>query len=120
MSACPPSPCKTILSVLEQMGLPQNTRVASFSFTLDLGAVVGFLLLMSCSFEFFLKVRSKLYVFKGYLWYRKRPSSFAVLNVDNPVYRRTVEEVDADMDPFADGLISFFSEKFLGVLRSTI
>lgn len=40
---------------------------------------------------------------KGYLWYRKRPASFVVLHVDNPVYRRTVEEIDADMDPFSDG-----------------
>lgn len=38
----------------------------------------------------------------GYFWYRRRPGRFAVLHVDNPVYRRTVEEVDADMDPFAD------------------
>ncbi|VDM94868.1 unnamed protein product [Thelazia callipaeda] len=37
-----------------------------------------------------------------YSWYRKRPTSFAVLHVDNPVYRRTVEEIDADMDPFTD------------------
>uniref|UniRef100_A0A915A9Z2 EGF-like domain-containing protein n=1 Tax=Parascaris univalens TaxID=6257 RepID=A0A915A9Z2_PARUN len=42
-------------------------------------------------------------VIVGYLWYRKQPSQFAVLHVDNPVYRRTVEEVDADMDGFADG-----------------
>ncbi|KAK6105057.1 Low-density lipoprotein receptor domain class A family protein [Brugia pahangi] len=41
-------------------------------------------------------------VIAAYLWYHKRPTSFAVLHVDNPVYRRTVEEVDADMDPFAD------------------
>ncbi|KHN83747.1 Very low-density lipoprotein receptor [Toxocara canis] len=42
-------------------------------------------------------------VIVGYLWYRKQPNRFAVLHVDNPVYRRTVEDVDADMDPFADG-----------------
>ncbi len=33
-----------------------------------------------------------------YVWYRRRPTSVVLLNFDNPVYRRTVE--DADMDPF--------------------
>ncbi|MFH4982404.1 hypothetical protein AB6A40_009113 [Gnathostoma spinigerum] len=41
----------------------------------------------------------------AYLWYRKRPSNFSVLHVDNPIYRPTVEEIDADMDPFSDGNI---------------
>ncbi|VDK37592.1 unnamed protein product [Anisakis simplex] len=39
----------------------------------------------------------------GYLWYRKQPHQFAVLHIDNPIYRRTVEEMDPDMDAFADG-----------------
>ena len=45
------------------------------------------------------------FVISGYLWYRRRPNRFVILHIDNPVYRRTVEEVDADMDALADGIM---------------
>lgn len=77
-----------------------NYCIVETSFAAAVGSVRNSTGFSFASIFFLLSVSS--FFIAGYLWYRKRPGTFAVLHVDNPVYRRTVEEYDADMDPFAD------------------
>lgn len=57
----------------------------------------------SVSTMFFFLMLS-VFTIAAYLWYRRRPNRFVILHIDNPVYRRTVEEVDGDVEAFTDGV----------------
>lgn len=46
----------------------------------------------------------------GLVHYRRRPAQFSALHFDNPIYRRTIEDLDADLEnPVADNTLGAIS-----------
>ena len=61
-----------------------------------LAVVIAFVLILV---SYMGQLTKNYYLFKGIVHYRNhRPSQFSALHFDNPIYRRTVEDLDADLE----------------------